>query len=286
MVQEPSAPWGDGRAAYRADNHANWDERALLHAQSSDYDIEHLVADPTALSDVVAYDAARLGDIAGLSTVHLQCHIGTDSVSLARLGARVTGLDFSGSAVAAARTLAQRCGVEAAFVEGDAYDAVRLLGSGTFDLVYTGIGALCWLPRIDEWARVVSGLLRIGGRLFLREGHPMLWAIDERVTDALVVGYPYSETSTPVTVDEAQSYVSTARPIAASTSHSWNHGLGEIITALLEAGMEITSLTEHDSLPWEALPGQMRQDERGNWQLLEGRERLPLAYTLTATRVR
>lgn len=279
-------PWSDGQVRFRADNRANWDERATLHAASGEYGIARLVSDPKALSDVVAFDAPRLGDISGRRAVHLQCHIGTDTVSLARLGAQVTGLDFSASAVAAAMDLARRCGVDASFVEGDAYDAVSLLGANAFDLVYTGVGALCWLPRVDAWAQQVSALLRIGGRLFIREGHPVLWAIDERIEDRLVIGYPYFETQEPLTFDEPASYVKTERPLTASVSHSWNHGLGEIVTALLDAGMSITSLVEHDSVPWEALPGQMVERAGGEWQLREGRERLPLSYTLTATRVR
>ncbi|MCX6433782.1 MAG: class I SAM-dependent methyltransferase, partial [Actinobacteria bacterium] len=274
-----------GREAFRADNHANWDERATLHAASPGYRLDRLIGDPKALSDVVSFDLPLLGDISGLRALHLQCHIGTDTVSLARLGAEVTGLDFSASAVAAARDLAARCKVDATFVEGDAYDAVQLLGAGSFDLVYTGIGALCWLPRIDRWARVVSELMPVGGRIFVREGHPMLWSIDEGVADSLVVGYPYFETSTPMTFDEPESYVETERNLTASISHSWNHGLGEIVTALLDSGMSITSFTEHDSVPWEALPGQMSTREPfGEWCMSERGERLPLSYTLTATR--
>ena len=286
MLEQADAPWGGDRARFRADNHANWEERATLHAASEGYGTARLIADHTALSGVVTFDRPRLGDIAGLRVLHLQCHIGTDTVSLARLGAQVTGLDFSGAAVEQGRALASRCGVDVTFVEADAYDAVALLGEESFDLVYTGVGALCWLPRIDAWAGVVSDLLVDGGRLFLREGHPMLWAIDESVTDRIVVGYPYRETTAPLTFDEPASYVETERPLSASVSHSWNHGLGEIITALLDSGMRLTSLTEHDAVPWEALPGQMVQNAGGDWQLLEGRERLPLSYTLTAIRER
>lgn len=280
------SPWSGGRDAFRADNHANWDERALLHSASPGYRLDRLVNDPTALTDVVSFDLPLLGDISGLRVLHLQCHIGSDTVSLAKLGATVTGLDFSATAVAAGRDLAARCDADVTFVEGDAYDAVELLGKGSFDMVYTGIGALCWLPRIDHWAQVVSDLLVEGGRLFIREGHPMLWSIDEKFTDSLVVGYPYFETSEPMTFDEPESYVETERPLTASVSHSWNHGLGEIVTALINAGMSITSLTEHDSVPWEALPGQMTlRQPYDEWCLTEHGERLPLSYTLTATRV-
>jgi len=278
--------WLEGIARYRAENLANWSERAGLHARSDDYGTRALIDDAAALSDVVRFDLTRLGDITGLRVLHLQCHIGTDTVSLARLGAMVTGLDFSGAAVAEGRRLAEACGVDVRFVEGDAYDAVRLLGAESFDLVYTGIGALCWLPRIDAWASVVHDLLVPGGRLFIREGHPMLWALDENVPDALVVRYPYFETPEPLSLDEAESYVTIERPLTATMAHSWNHGLGEVVSSLLASGMTITSLAEHDSVPWNALPGQMEKDEHDEWRLVAGRERLPMTYTLTATRSR
>ena len=285
MEQVPSdVVWNEELVRFRAENLANWSERAGLHAKSADYGTAALVSDPDAISDVVRFDLHRLGDISGLRVLHLQCHIGTDTVSLARLGATVTGLDFSPSAVIEGQALAEKCGVDVHFVEGDAYDAVRLLGAESFDLVYTGIGALCWLPRIDAWASVVHDLLVPGGRLFIREGHPMLWALDENVSDALVVRYPYFETPEPLSCDEAESYVVIKRPLTATWAHSWNHGLGEVVSSLLTSGMTINSLIEHDSVPWNALPGQMERDDHDEWRLIKGRDRLPLTYTLTATR--
>ena len=162
---------------YRAINRANWDERVPAHAASPDYGLERFADDPSHLSDVVRFDLPRLGDISGLAGVHLQCHIGTDTVSLARLGARMTGLDFSAPAIAQARALAAAAGADATFVESDLYGAADVLGRGRFDLVFTGIGALCWLPDIRRWAQVVADLLRPGGRLFIREGHPVLWSL-------------------------------------------------------------------------------------------------------------
>ena len=122
--------------------------------------------------------------MAGLTGIHLQCHIGTDTLSLARLGARMTGLDLSPVSLEQARTLAADAGADIDYVEADTYSAPQALGGRTFDLVYTGIGALCWLPDIDRWAGVVDDLLEPGGRLFVREGHPMMWAVDETRTDA------------------------------------------------------------------------------------------------------
>ncbi len=143
-------------------NRANWDERVPAHVASPDYAVERFYEDPSFLSQVVAFDRPSLGDIAGLTGVHLQCHIGTDTVSLSRLGASMTGFDFSAPAVAAATALAEGTGADATFVQGLVDEAPALLGKGRFDFLYTGIGALCWLPRIDDWARVVDALLRHG----------------------------------------------------------------------------------------------------------------------------
>lgn len=263
-------------------NQANWDERAPLHAASPDYQVQMFVDDPRHLSEVVRFDLPLLGDISGLRGVHLQCHIGTDTLSLARLGARMTGLDFSPASLAEARNLMARTGTAIEFVESDVYKASEVLPKGAFDLVYTGIGALCWLPSIDTWARNVSELLKPGGRLFIREGHPMLWALDERREDTLLVELPYFEHSEPLVWDDDSTYVSTDRPLKATVTHAWNHGLGEIVSALLKHGLDISGLVEHQSIPWEALPGQMRCDEHGEWHLKEAPLRLPLSYTLQA----
>ncbi|MBL1074399.1 class I SAM-dependent methyltransferase [Nocardia sp. 2] len=267
---------------YRRLNQANWDDRAPVHAASADYGFDRFRADPAHLSDVVRFDLPRLGDIRGLRGVHLQCHIGTDTLSLSRLGARMTGLDFSPASLTQARKLAADTGTDVEFVESDVYEAVSVLGSERFDLVFTGIGALCWLPDVARWAETVAALLRPGGRLFLREGHPVLWSIDESITDRLVIGYPYFQTVEPMVWDDTQTYVETDTALTETVTHEWNHGLGEIVGALLDAGLTLTALTEHDSVPWQALPGRMTCDEHGEWRLTDHPERLPLTYTLQA----
>ena len=187
-------------------NRANWDERAELHAarDGSGYGIERFVDDHEALSDVVRFDLPLLGDIRGRRAVHLQCHIGTDTLSLARLGARVTGLDFSETAIAEARRLVAESGDDVDFVRSDVRDAASVLQAASFDLVYTGIGALCWLPRVDEWARVVAALLAPGGSLFIREGHPILWSVNETLEDDFTVSERdgHAEQVRPFTRDE------------------------------------------------------------------------------------
>ena len=265
-------------------NRRHWDERAPAHAASPGYGVDRFVTDPTFLSRVVTFDLPRIGDLHGLRGVHLQCHIGTDTISLARLGARMTGLDLSPASLEQARRIAAAAGAAVDFVESDVYGAADVLPAAEFDLVFTGVGALCWLPDIARWARVVNALLRPGGRLFLREGHPMLWAVDDRQSDRIVVDFPYFETADPIVWDEPGTYVETEVEFVHTVTHSWNHGLGEIVTALLDDGMTITQLIEHDSVPWEALPGQMVRGEDEEWRLRARPERLALSYTLQAVK--
>ena len=247
-MSSPSTP-----ATWFADNRANWDDRAALH-EASGYGIQRLVSDPAAMSDELAQDRERLGDLAGRDVIHLQCHLGTDTVGLARLGARrVVGVDLSGESLRRARDIARRCagpatGIE--YVEANVYDA-RQAVTGDFDLVYTSLGVLCWLPDVAAWGRVVASLLRPGGRLLLRDDHPVFMTIGEDVSHGV--------------------------------THQWNHSVGEILTSLLGAGLVLDSFEETRHAAWCPWPDLMVLDEQG-WRLRENPERLPLQFVLTAHR--
>lgn len=276
-------------------NRANWDDRARLHVQSPDYAVEKF-DDPDHLSSVVAFDRPLLGDISGLRGVHLQCHIGTDTVSLARLGASMVGVDLSPESVRQARIVEQRArsarpdqtGIH--WVVCDVYQAASAIEAQLpddhapeFDLVYTGIGALCWLPDIKRWAETVATLLRPGGRLYLREAHPVLWSLDDPRPDGLLtLEYPYFEQLEPATFDESWSYVGTAQPLAETVSQQWNHGLGEVLSACLAAGLRLTMIEEHATVDYPALGDQMEELANGQFRLRDRPARLPVAYTLQA----
>jgi 2-polyprenyl-3-methyl-5-hydroxy-6-metoxy-1,4-benzoquinol methylase len=281
-------------------NRTNWDSRAPVHAKG--YGIDRLLADQHQLSSVVQFDLPRLGTIEGLDVVHLQCHIGTDTLSLARLGARVTGVDLSAASLDEARSLATRAGADIEYVQSDVYSAPDALDGRRFDLVYTGIGAICWLPSIRRWAQTVADLLRPGGRLFIRDGHPVLLStiamtvgsehVDRQqqkwitgpgeLTPALELSY--FEQPEPLVWNDEHSYAGDEK-VAQPRSMEWNHGIGEIVTAVLDAGLELTSLTEHDSAPWDPLPGLMVLDEGvGEYRLRDRPERFPATFTLTARR--
>jgi SAM-dependent methyltransferase len=272
---------------YRVLNKAGWDERAPAHAASPGYHLDEFRGDPAYLSEVVRFDLPLLGDVAGLRGVHLQCHIGTDTISLARLGARMTGLDFSPAAVEQARALSEEVGAGVDFVEADVYDAAQVLPPGEFDLVFTGIGALCWLPSVARWAEVVQQLLKPGGRLFIREGHPVLWALADPLPDGrLELEHPYVEREEPVIWEEGGTYVETEVEFQHNRTMEWNHGLGEIVTALLDQGLTLDALVEHDSVPWDAFPGFTEELPGGEFRLKDRPWRLPHSYTISATKRR
>ena len=269
-------------SAYAEANMAFWNSVVDAHANSPDYALQRFRDDGGHLSDVVRFDQPRLGAIGGLRGIHLQCHIGTDTVSLARLGATMTGLDLSGPALHVAAGLARDAGVDVRFVEAHTYDALRVVEPESFDLVYTGIGALNWLPSIRTWAAVVAGLLAPGGRLFIREGHPMLGSLAEARPDRLLaVEHPYFETEGQA-FGGVGTYAETDQDLGFAWTIEFNHGLAEIMTALIDEGLTITSFEEHDSIPWVALEGQMDPIGGGEYRLADRPERLPHSYTLQA----
>jgi SAM-dependent methyltransferase len=222
------------------------------------------------------------GSPAGLSLVHLQCHIGLDTLSWARLGATVTGVDFSPAATAAARDIAARAGLSAAFVDSDV-DSAPAACRRQFDVVYTGVGALPWLPDLTRWAQVVAELLRPGGLFYVRDGHPLVNALDyDRTDGALVLTGPYFATGSPLRFDSGATYAATGVRLQNATTYEWPHSLSEIVQALLDAGLTLTSLGEHRTIPWRALAQLVRTED--GWVLPQRPERAPLTFSLTATR--
>ena len=272
------------RAQWFSDNERNWDDRAELHMAGNYCDYQHLLEDPTAISAELAQDIEKFGDLTGKEVIHLQCHVGTDTIGFARRGAtRVIGLDLSEASLAHARNIAQRAGANVDFVHANVYDA-REAVSGDFDLVYTSIGVLCWLPDIAQWARVVASLLKPGGTFFIRDDHPMFMTIGEDISDGLKIEQPYFEQDVPMTWNDDSSYVDSpgAPRITHTTNHQWNHSLGQIVTALINAGLVIDEFEESPRAAWCPWPELMEQDSTGAWHLREHPERLPLQFAITA----
>lgn len=283
--------------AYIEGNRAWWDHVVPIHEASRGYDREGFLRGRKPLCPV---ELAELGPLVeGKSLLHLQCHFGMDTLNWARLGARVTGLDFSAAAIEAARRLSVESGVPGTFVQANVYDAPAALDGERFDLVYTGIGALHWLPDIRGWARAVAACLVEGGRFYLYEGHPVPWTLDQQSSEhLLIISNPYFECPEPFVNDDDATYVDGPK-LEVTRNYEWNHGLGEIVTALIDAGLRIDFLHEHREVPWQALPwmepvfldgagdistGAAYQSDR-RWRLPEAQRNLvPLMYSLLATK--
>jgi len=270
--------------AFQRDNRANWDDRATVHITSDDYGLQRYIGDPNFISDVIAFDAPLLGDVTGFDIAHLQCHIGTDTVSLARLGARsVLGLDFSERAIAAANDLAEATGAAATFAIGNVYDAPLLLDR-TFDLVYTSVGAINWLADLDRWAGAVSGLLDQGGWFYIRDGHPSIWVLEE-VDGEIRPTYDYANSpNRPFTWDEAVTYTDGDHSqITHTRTHEWNHSLPDVVNALVGAGMTIDRMAEHEGLDYQFVLSMVKEGPQ--WFLPEPwRGKFPTMFSLWATK--
>jgi 2-polyprenyl-3-methyl-5-hydroxy-6-metoxy-1,4-benzoquinol methylase len=260
----------EGRAA----NLARWEESVPLHAASDLYD---LVGFRAGRDDIRPFELAELGSVAGLDLVHLQCHLGTDTLSWARRGARVVGLDFSSAAVEAAEQLAMDCDIDAEFVCSDVYNAREALAGRSFDIVYTGIGALGWLSDLDEWARVVDGLLRPGGALYLVEIHPIVLGVlsDGRTLQQDIFEAPYVRWD-----EKGGTYAAPDATLVNTTTFERVHSLSEVMSAVLDTGINIELFHEqsYTNAPWPwAVKG-----EDGFYRLPDGWPKYPLTYSLLA----
>jgi 2-polyprenyl-3-methyl-5-hydroxy-6-metoxy-1,4-benzoquinol methylase len=254
-------------------NRAWWDERVPLHVTSDFYDVEGFKAGGNTLRP---FELEELGDVSGRSLVHLQCHFGLDTLSWARLGARVTGLDFSNPAVEAARAVAAETGLDAEFVTASVYDAPAALDERRFDIVYTGLGALNWLSDIERWAAVVADLVAPGGCLYLSEFHPIADIFGD---DNLTIEHDYFQTE-PLTFDDPGTYVDREAHTAHNRTEEWVHPLGEVVSAVIEAGLAIELLHEHDYTLFPRWP--FLEQNGDSYRMPGGQPRLPLMYSLRA----
>jgi SAM-dependent methyltransferase len=273
---------------WRDENKLGWEERVPIHVGPNGYERDRFLTDPNHLSNVIAFDRARLNDgrpLDGLDVCHLQCHIGTDTLSLLRLGAKtVTGLDFSPTALQEARWLFDQVGSHGRFVESDVFEAVSTLGS-TYDLVYATVGVINWINDIGRWMQVAAGLLKPGGSLYLRDLHPFFMTLDfDRVLgDPLKVRFDYFEMPEPESLEVEHSYTGDGRPLMNKITHEWSHSISEIISAALRAGLQIDAVYEDEFVDWQAFPD-MIEGENGQFTMPPGTPRIPFYFTLQATK--
>jgi SAM-dependent methyltransferase len=258
-----------------AANRTSWNARVPIHLRSAFYDVEGFLAGEDSLN---AIELDLLGSLEGERVLHLQCHFGQDTLSLARRGATVTGLDLSDVAIAAARELADRASLAARFVCSNVYDAEAALAGETFDVVYTSYGVLGWLPDLPRWARVVAALLRPGGRFVLVEFHPVPWMWDDGYTE---LRYPYDGGGEPIVETSSSTYADKAAAFSA-VEVNYAHGIAPVVQAILDAGLRLERLAEHDWSPYDLYADSV-EVAPGRFQTKFG-DKLPLVFSLVARR--
>jgi len=265
-------------------NRASWDEQVGVHLGPRGYDLSRLRAGSGRLN---AIEEAELPVVRGKRVLHLQCHFGADSLTLAQRGAEVVGLDFSAAAVEAARALASELGLSdrARFVQAEVYDAPQAvpLPHG-FDLVFVTWGALCWLPDIRRWAETVATMLGPGGSLYLADAHPAAYVFDDdrRSPQGLPgIFAPYFSRE-PVVTEDLRDYADPEARLASATIYTWIHPLGEIVTGLIRSGLALEWLREHDAIPWRMFEV-LVEDASGLYRWPD-KPWLPLAFSLSASR--
>lgn len=265
-------------------NRANWDARTPIHVASEFYGLD---GSRPAAGWFAGYEWADLPEPAGADVLHLQCHLGTETIAFAERGARTVGLDLSGESVREARRLAADRGLDIEYVRADVYDAVAALGGRTFDVVYTGKGAVCYLPELGPWASAVAALLRPGGSFYLVEFHPLLYALGVVPAadrdEELVLRHDFLSGRGADRRDATRTYTDGPDLTEATVAYEWRHELGEVVTALVGAGLRIERVREDPRLPWPRWPTMVRDDD-GWFALPPDAPRIPLLYAVLATR--
>jgi 2-polyprenyl-3-methyl-5-hydroxy-6-metoxy-1,4-benzoquinol methylase len=254
-----------------AANQALWDSRVAAHAASPFYDVEGFLAGACTLKPT---EVAALGDVSGKSLLHLQCHFGLDTLSWARRGAKATGIDFSGEAIAKARELTLQAGLEATFVQSSVQDLPKHL-QGTFDIVFTSYGIISWLPDLREWAKTVCHFLKPGGTFCIVEVHPALYMLDWY---SLQIAYPYFGTGEAF-LEEVQGSYASSETGKALPEYFWSHSLAEVIQPLLEGGLQMDLFQELPFSPWNCFPN-LIETAPGQFEFPSLQGKLPMIFCL------
>lgn len=256
-------------------NQQLWDELTPVHVKSYN-SINTLKKGGVAVSEI---ERRELGEVNGKTLLHLQCHIGTDSLSWARLGAKVTGIDFSEQSIAYANQLKKELELEATFLQSNVYHLRENL-QGEFDIVYTSKGVLCWLRDLDEWGRIVAHFLKPGGTFYLMESHPVCNIFNYDKPGDLEIIYPYFHSAEPIVEDNVSDYEDHTY-IRKNASYEWFWSVSDILNALIKAGLTIEMFNEYDKLFYRAFPD-IVEDDDGWFYLPKYVKKVPLMFTLKA----
>jgi ubiquinone/menaquinone biosynthesis C-methylase UbiE len=259
-------------------NQELWDEVAPVHLKAYK-EVQLLREGGTSLDEI---ELREIGDVRGKTLLHLQCHIGTDTLSWARQGARVTGVDFSAQSIACARQLRQELQLEANFIQSNVYE-LRTKLNERFDIVYTSRGVLCWLRDLDQWAQIVAHFLKPEGVFYIMETHPLCDIFEETKPGELSIIYPYFHRPEPAVWDDDAPDYADGEYIPEHPSYEWSWSVGEILNALIKAGLQIESFNEYERLFFRRYPGMASDYERW-YHFPQYAGKLPLLFTLKARR--
>ncbi|MGB3074934.1 MAG: class I SAM-dependent methyltransferase [Chitinophagales bacterium] len=251
-----------------------WNTRTPVHINSEFYNMEWFKKGATSLKQV---ELEELGDVKNRKLLHLQCHFGQDTLSWARLGAKATGVDFSTAAIATAKNLSDELKLDATFICSDIYELDKILHE-SFDVVFTSYGVIGWLPDLDKWASIIAHFLRIGGTFYIAEFHPVVWMFDNNFEKII---YPYHQTDV-IQEEESGTYADPDATIK-TTSYTWNHGLGEVVTALIAHGLKIEFLHEFPFSPYNCFQNTVEGTD-GNFRIRNLENLIPMMYSIKATK--
>ncbi len=259
---------------YKEINKNLWNEKTAIHLNTEFYDMESFLHGKNSLNPI---EVGLLGDIANKDILHLQCHFGQDSISLARMGANVTGLDLSDAAIDAARETNDKLGLNAKFICSDVYEAPESL-NGQFDIVFISYGTIGWLPDLNKWAAVIHRCLKPGGKLVFVEFHPVIWMFDYDFTK-----FDYSYFNDGAIVEELEGTYADKEANISAKSVSWNHSISEVLQGLLKNGLNIQSFEEYDYSPYDCFNNQIEVEPR-KFQVRGMQGMIPMLYSVTATK--
>jgi SAM-dependent methyltransferase len=259
---------------YFNSNKSLWNKRAEVHFYSDFYNVKDFKEGKSSLNKI---EIDELGDVIGKTLLHLQCHFGMDTISWSRNGAIATGLDFSESAINIARDLARELNQDVRFICCNVYDAKVHLNE-KFDIIYTSYGTIGWLPDLQKWADVISGLLKPGGRFYIVDFHPMVWMFDEKFD---YFKYSYFNNGHPIIEENSGTYAVKDASLQ-DKEYGWNHSISEIIGSLLSSGLKLLFFNEHSYSPYNCFSN-MIETEKGKWKIRNLEDKIPALFSLAAT---
>ncbi|WP_372745634.1 class I SAM-dependent methyltransferase [Lutibacter sp.] len=257
-------------------NKDTWNKKVSIHVASEFYNVDAFLKGKSSLN---AYELNEIGDVKGKSLLHLQCHFGQDTLSFARLGATCTGIDLSNKGIKKAKELNANLGLDVTFIESNVYDVPKNV-KGKFDIVFASYGVVGWLPDLNTWGQIIASKLKKGGFFYLIEFHPIAWMFSYLESPPKMI-YPYK--SSEVIYEEYNGTYTNNDADIVSKEYGWNHGLGEVVSALSNAGLHIEFLHEFEKSPYNSFP-EMDKTADGMFVLKENQRLFPLLYSIKATK--